>query len=149
MIPPCLRRSLARPAAGGNDPPRTPVGHGRDSSLAPAVWSAPWARVVVGWKSGPEGNHRGARVDERAAIEGSDLDSLRNDLRASLRRVKATRRDLAGTPHEIRLEIMTEALDRCVRDLTYLLLAAGSPVGLYGGQGVTQHESHGQRRNRH
>lgn len=87
-------------------------------------------------------------MDERAAIEGSDLDSLRNDLRASLRRARAFRRDLSGTSHEVRVELLVESLDRCIRDLTHLVLAAGGSHGLYGGPAVEQHESHGARRGR-
>lgn len=88
-------------------------------------------------------------MHERAIIEGDALDSLRNDLRASLRRAKAVRRDLGGTPHEMRLVLLTDALERCVRDLTYLVLAADGPQGLYGGPAVQRHpESHGQRRGR-
>lgn len=79
-------------------------------------------------------------------IEGDDLDSLRNDLRASLRRAKAYRRDLGGTPAEVRMVLLVEALDRCVKDLTHLLLAAERGPGLYSGRAVEGPESHGARR---
>lgn len=79
-------------------------------------------------------------------MTGSDLDNFRHDLRASLRRAKTARRDLAGTPHEMRVQMLVESLERCIRDLTYLVLAADSERGLYSGPAVERHQSHGQRR---
>lgn len=88
-------------------------------------------------------------MHERQIIEGSDLDSLRNDLRASLRRAKAVRRDLSGSDHETRMVLLTDSLERCIRDLTHLLLAADGPQGLFGGQAVQRGpQSHGERRSR-
>lgn len=79
-------------------------------------------------------------------MDADELDRFRNDLRASLRRAKSYRRDLSGTPSEVRMVLLVEALDRCVRDLTHLLVAATGPTGLYGGHAVEGPESHGQRR---
>lgn len=84
--------------------------------------------------------------EDETAIDATDLDSFRNDLRASLRRAKTYRRDLSGSPSEVRMVLLVEALDRCVRDLTHLLVAAEGPRGLYGGDAVQPPESHGQRR---